>query len=331
MSTFQEQIAQAIKNQDCYFLGDALPPDWYAGFKQWLPLAEAGEVKAMLNVGYCLTYGQGVDTNTAAGLDWYRKAAGLGDARAQLALHFQLRKQKDHVDEAEAFLQQAVAQGDERALSTVAKRQEAAEKQARDAAAAERERLAVQKASTAFREIQALLGKKDLAGARQRAEAAVQDGLTWAGSIVAATSLKIDMERKSQKGYTPGVTVIRNGNSIHSGTSYTEYSLWGTVSNPTPYPVHPHIDLLNLSYKTIPANGSAKAGTTWLRSIDKFATKVDVMIHDKVVQSLTPNGVVSVPLDPSQVMVRGGDPVPWKIVLWVVGILVVLVGYSFLH
>ncbi|MBB2981391.1 MULTISPECIES: tetratricopeptide repeat protein [Burkholderiaceae] len=329
MSKFQEQIAEAIQSQDCYFLGDALPPDWYAGFKQWLPLAEAGEVKAMFNVGYCLTYGQGVDKSTSAGQDWYRKAAGLGDPRAQLALYLQLWKRKP--DEAEAFLQQAVAQGDERAISTLTKHQEEANKQARAAQAAERDRLATQKATTAFYEIKSLLDQKDLAGARQRAEVAVQDGFTWAGEILAAMSLKIDMERRSQKGYIPGPTIIRDGNSVHSGTSYREYSLTGTVSNPTRYGVHVNIDLLTLSYKLLPANGSTTAGTAWMRSISNFGTKVDVMILDKVVKSLAKNGVVTVPLEPSQVSVRGGDPLSWKAVAWGLGILVVLVGYAMLH
>ncbi|MEF9443294.1 hypothetical protein OWT26_25305 [Burkholderia sp. 1A5] len=41
MSSFQEQIDQAIKAQDLYFIGDQLPLDWYAGFKAWLPWRKA--------------------------------------------------------------------------------------------------------------------------------------------------------------------------------------------------------------------------------------------------------------------------------------------------
>ncbi|MCW0163818.1 hypothetical protein OIV56_13890 [Burkholderia pseudomallei] len=330
MSKFQEEIAQAIQKQDCYFVGDALPPDWYAAFKLWLPMAEAGEVKAMLNVGYCFTYGQGVDKSISAGLDWYRRAAVLNDPRAQLALYFQIKGQQPA--EAEAFLQEAAAQGDERAVQIETKRQQDADKRARDSAAAEKERVATERATTAFKEIKALLDRRDLAGARQRAETAVQDGFAWAGQIIAALALKIEVERTSEKEYIPGPMVIRNGNSYHSGTSYRRYTLSGTVTNPTRYAVDANIGTLRLGYRLVPANGSVTASSSAMRQIPSdWCSKVEIMIPDKLVKSLTPNGVVAVPLSPDQVTVTNGDPFSWKVIAWGVGIVVVLLGLAVLH
>jgi len=330
MSSFQEQIDQAIKAQDLYFIGDQLPLDWYAGFKAWLPLAEGGDARAMVNVGHCYVNGEGVDRSVTTGLDWYRRAANQGDTRAMLTLYHQLKTSAPV--EAEGFLQRAASAGDERAIQEVKARIAEQERQAQQREAEERERNATQRATTAFQEIKALLDRRDLVGARQRAEAAVQDGFTWAGQIIAALALKIEVERTSEKHYTPGQMVIRNGNSYHSGTSHREYTLQGTVSNPTRYGVNAHIGTLRLGYRLLPANGSVKASSLGMRHIPHdWCEKVDVMITDQVVKSLTPNGVVAVPLDPGQVTVTGGDPLPWKVIAWGVGIVVVLLGLAVLH
>lgn len=253
MSKFQEEIAQVIQNQDCYFLGDALPPDWYAGFKLWLPLAEAGDPKAMLNVGYCLTYGKGADEDRPSGLAWYRRAQDLGDPRGTLALYFQLKDSTP--DEAEAFLQQAVASGDGRAKRVLSDREwkrdeqarkakEAAATQEREAREAQQRRDAQQRSSATVAELQALLGRGDNEGARRRAEQAVKDGLAWAGSIVAATSLQVNVARSSRKHYTTvqgAATTVKVAEGVYNTspvvTGHREYSYKGTVTNPTAHPV----------------------------------------------------------------------------------------------
>ncbi|MBJ9920684.1 MULTISPECIES: tetratricopeptide repeat protein [Burkholderia] len=330
MSSFQEQIDQAIKAQDLYFIGDQLPSDWYAGFKAWLPLAEGGDARAMLNVGYCYLRGEGVDRSTTTGLDWYRRAANQGDTRAMLTLYHQLKARTPA--EAEGFLQRAASDGDERAIEAMKERIAEQQRQAQQQETEERERNATRRATTAFQEIKALLDRRDLVGARQRAEAAVQDGFTWAGQIIAALALKIEVVRTSEKHYTPGPMFIRNGNSYHSGTSHRTYTVSGTVTNPTRYGVHASIGGLGLGYGLVPANGSVKASSVPMRQIaSDWCAKVDVMITDKVVKSLTPNGVVAVPLDPGQVTVTSGDPLPWKVIVWGIGIVVVLLALVVLH
>ncbi|AOR66202.1 hypothetical protein BBJ41_00790 [Burkholderia stabilis] len=330
MSSFQEQIDQAIKAQDLYFIGDQLPSDWYAGFKAWLPLAEGGDVRAMVNVGHCYVNGEGVDRSATSGLDWYRRAANQGDARAMFTLYRQLKGSAPV--EAEGFLQRAASAGDDRAIQAVKARIAEQQRQAQQQEAAERERVAIQRATTAFQEIKAMLDRRDLVGARQRAETAVQDGFAWAGQIIAALALKIEVTRTSQKEYIPGPMVIRDGTSRHTGTSYRTYTHSGTVTNPTRYGVHANIGGLGLGYGMVPANGSVKASSVPVRQIaSDWCSKVDVMITDKVVKSLVPNGVVAVPISPDQVTVTSGDPLPWKVIAWGVGIVVVLLGLVVLH
>lgn len=50
------------------------------GVQWYLYAAKYGSAEAMRNLGYCYTTGEGVDgADPAAGLEWYQKAAGLGD------------------------------------------------------------------------------------------------------------------------------------------------------------------------------------------------------------------------------------------------------------
>ncbi|MBJ9659153.1 sel1 repeat family protein [Burkholderia gladioli] len=275
MSKFQEEIAQVIQNQDCYFLGDALPPDWYAGFKLWLPLAEAGDPKAMLNVGYCLTYGKGADEDRDAGLVWYRRLADLGDARGMLAMYLQLKGGKP--DEAEEFLQRAVAAGDARAKRMLSDRdwkrdeqarkaREAAETQEREAREAQQRRDAMNRSGAVVAELKALLERGDNEGACQRAERAIQEGLTWAGSVVAATSLQLNVNRTSRKSYTTlkgASTTVKVMNGVYNTTpvvtAHREYTYKGTLTNPTAYPMT--IDLFeSRGSRFIPAGGTVDIG-----------------------------------------------------------------------
>lgn len=89
------EIDKAIKEKNLYFIGDALPPDWYAAFKLWLPLAHAGDPKAQFNVGRCYDRGDGVDENKIQAKEWYLKAAEQNDPRAffNLYLFFKMKTQ----------------------------------------------------------------------------------------------------------------------------------------------------------------------------------------------------------------------------------------------
>lgn len=293
--SIQERIDQAIKDQDLYFVGDTLPPDFYAGFKQWLPMAESGEVKAMLNVGYCYERGEGVDRSSVTGLEWYRKAADLGDPRALLALYDWYKDAKK--EDAEAFLQRAVATGDDRATRIMSERkralaeqaqkaQEAAEKHAREAKARQDQQTLRQRSAPVVEELKARLECRDNAGARQRAGNAVQDGLEWAGAVVAATSLKIDIKRRSRKEYTvlKGASkTIKIGNTYSTvpvTTTDRYYDFEGKVSNPTAYAVTMYFEESGSTYtKTIVAGGTvtiskSRSGTR------RWPSKVQVLLDD---------------------------------------------------
>jgi hypothetical protein len=80
--SFQIEIDKEIKNQNLYFVGSALPPDWYAAFIVWLPMAQAGDAKAQFNVGRCYQRGYGIEQNSGNAISWLMKAADQGDPRA---------------------------------------------------------------------------------------------------------------------------------------------------------------------------------------------------------------------------------------------------------
>ncbi|MGX5872923.1 sel1 repeat family protein, partial [Burkholderia gladioli] len=240
--SFQEQIDDAIKKQELYFIGDSLPADWYAGFKQWLPLAEGGDAKAAFNVGTCYLRGDGVDRSGKTALDWYRRAADLGDTRAMLALYEQLNARTPA--EAEDWLQRAVAAGDPRSVRIASERDRERTEQARKAQEREDHQAMVKRSAPLVAELKALLERGDNAGARHRAEQAVQEGFAWAGSVVAATSLQLNVHRTSRKRYTvmqgaSMTTKVVSGvyQTTPVSTSHREYTFKGTVTNPTAYVV----------------------------------------------------------------------------------------------
>ena len=55
----------------------------FAGLKK---KADAGDTRAMVDLGNCKREGRGTDKDEAAAVAWYRKAAGLGDTKAMLNL-----------------------------------------------------------------------------------------------------------------------------------------------------------------------------------------------------------------------------------------------------
>jgi hypothetical protein len=93
--SFQIEIDKEIKSNRLYFVGDALPPDWYAAFKLWLPLAQAGDAKAQFNVGRCYQRGDGVELNLETAKNWFLTAAGQGDPRASLEIEAITRQLRD--------------------------------------------------------------------------------------------------------------------------------------------------------------------------------------------------------------------------------------------
>ena len=62
--------------------------DYETAFREWLPLAEAGNATAQYNLGLLYDKGQGVPQDDQEALRWWRKAAEQGLAKAQAALGF---------------------------------------------------------------------------------------------------------------------------------------------------------------------------------------------------------------------------------------------------
>ena len=90
--------------------GRGVPRDERAAFALYLRAARLGHAKSMNLVGRCLEDGIGVDRDPGAAPDWYRRSAEAGDFRGQ-ASHASLLLAAGRVDEAVAWLQQALAQG----------------------------------------------------------------------------------------------------------------------------------------------------------------------------------------------------------------------------
>lgn len=115
---FQDEIDQAIKQKKLYFIGDSLPSDWYAAFKQWLPLAEAGDPKAQFNIGRCYNLGNGIDQDTNQSVHWLMKAAAQGDPRAHFNMHLRCEDNNDDAGSSD-WLTKAINLKEPRALEKI--------------------------------------------------------------------------------------------------------------------------------------------------------------------------------------------------------------------
>jgi uncharacterized protein len=62
--------------------------DYHAAFREFMPLAVAGDSSAQFNLGLMYHRGEGVPQNYAEAMRWYRMAAAQGDAKAQYNLGF---------------------------------------------------------------------------------------------------------------------------------------------------------------------------------------------------------------------------------------------------
>jgi hypothetical protein len=117
--SFQIEIDKAIKEKRLYFLGDALPTDWYAAFRVWLPLAEDGDPKAQYNIGRCYNRGDGVDQDSSKAKFWYLSAAEQNDPRALFNLYIFFSDEnssENDVEKAERYLEKAAEMREPRAL-----------------------------------------------------------------------------------------------------------------------------------------------------------------------------------------------------------------------
>jgi TPR repeat protein len=120
--TFQVEMDKLIKEKRLYFLGDSLPPDWYAAFKIWLPMAEAADPKAQFNIGRCYDQGEGVDEDKNKAKEWYLKAAEQDDPRAFFNLYLFYSNEKSeekNLEKAEYFFKRAADAGEVRAIQAI--------------------------------------------------------------------------------------------------------------------------------------------------------------------------------------------------------------------
>ena len=62
--------------------------DYITAFREWYPLAEAGDAVAQFNIGLMYRKGRGVDRDDAEAARWYRKSADQGDQDAQFNLAY---------------------------------------------------------------------------------------------------------------------------------------------------------------------------------------------------------------------------------------------------
>ena len=60
--------------------------DYFTAYKEWLPLAEAGDPAAQRNLGHLYRLGRGVTKDFVKAVEWYRKSAEQGFSRAQANL-----------------------------------------------------------------------------------------------------------------------------------------------------------------------------------------------------------------------------------------------------
>lgn len=112
----KDQIDNLIKSRDLYFVGSKLPDDWYEAYSSWLPLADAGDAKAQVNVGYCSQHGLGTDKSVDQAIEYYKKAANQNDSRALYSLFQIYENTKKDAEQAKRYLEQACEMKEGRAI-----------------------------------------------------------------------------------------------------------------------------------------------------------------------------------------------------------------------
>ena len=101
-----------------------LKGDYDAAFREWLPLAELGDVEAQYNLGVLYDEGAGVEQDLAVAADWYRKAAEQGfiDAQTNLGtMYYYGQGVACDYHEAAKWFQLAADQGDAEASGYLSK------------------------------------------------------------------------------------------------------------------------------------------------------------------------------------------------------------------
>ena len=66
-----------------YYMGDGVEQDYAAAMEWYKKAADLGNASAMVSIGNMYWNGFGVKQDYAAALEWVEKAAALGDAEAK--------------------------------------------------------------------------------------------------------------------------------------------------------------------------------------------------------------------------------------------------------
>ncbi len=115
--SIQEEIEQAIKDNELYALGELPLVDWEQAFKFYLPLAKAGDAKAQFNVAYCYDRGAFMDQDNIQAFEWYMKSVAQRDPRAHYNLSLMYERGDfviQDVKKAKELFNRAIELGDER-------------------------------------------------------------------------------------------------------------------------------------------------------------------------------------------------------------------------
>lgn len=236
--SFQVEIDKAIKEKKLYFIGDALPVDWYAGFKLWLAHAEAGDAKAQYNVGRCYNRGDGIDQDKEKALHWYLKAADQNDPRALFnlyLLHSNENNQVFNYQKSEEYLKKAIDLNESRALNVIEERRYVA---------------FFQEGESLKQKVQELLNSKNFEHAEKLLDEAIIKGYKWATTALAG--IKVELSDFLIKSSTNSVYVesnyVRDGNSVGGGNvSVTKIYYYFDAQNRTNFKT-------NIQFSTIYPN-----------------------------------------------------------------------------
>lgn len=199
--SFQQEIDAAIKAKRLYFVGECLPPDWYAGFLLWLKMAEAGNPKAQYNVGRCYNRGDGIDQDSNLAKYWYLKAAEQNDPRAMFNLWLFFSDEKSpelNMETAKQYLARALELGEARAVEFDKTQREKAEKLAKDKEEeirnqekAKNRKIVLSLQKHYFETVQDLLDKKQIQSVKSLAKEAAEKNVPWIDNLLPFFDLEI--------------------------------------------------------------------------------------------------------------------------------------------
>lgn len=271
---FQEQIDKAIKDRWIYFVGERLPTDWYAAFKEWKKLAEDGDLKAQVNVGKCYANGLGIEVNKQQAFIWLSKAKDQNDPRAYRDLFYLFSS--DGSDEkdlrmAEEFLSKAVALEEPNALLVIQGRKAAKTKQEKERSAAiyasemqqekvvndARAKALAARSDALAKEVQEAFSLHDLAKARKLLTAPENKDILWTSRLLPYLSITTThtKEHKMESSYIDRGTL--RGTSEFVETRHKSWRGIVRFHNPTS-------EILKIEPSLIlPANGRKTEETSY--------------------------------------------------------------------